>query len=161
MDKPLLITATRYHDFSYGHRVTNHESKCAFLHGHNGRVHFTISAELDAVGRVLDFSAIKEYLCEWLEENWDHKFLAWGNGNDPVMSAIGRFIEDGTHSDETEQPATTWLSSIVWVPFNPTAENMALHLLNVVGPSVLPTGCRLIHVKVEETRKCSAEASAA
>ena len=49
------------------------------------------------------------------------------------------------------------LESIVLVPFNPTAENMAMHLLLVVGPQVLvETGVNLCRVTVEETRKCSA-----
>ena len=37
-----IISASRYHDFSAGHRVTGHENKCAHLHGHNYRVHFTV-----------------------------------------------------------------------------------------------------------------------
>ncbi|HET9130028.1 MAG TPA: 6-carboxytetrahydropterin synthase, partial [Terriglobia bacterium] len=70
--------AKRYHDISCGHRVYGHESKCAHLHGHNYRVHFVCEAEqLDQVGRVIDFSEIKHRLCEWLEDNWDHKFLMW------------------------------------------------------------------------------------
>ena len=70
------ITATRYHDISCGHRVSGHESKCQFLHGHNYRFHFTVEgSKLDALGRVMDFGVIKSILCEWLEENWDHKFL--------------------------------------------------------------------------------------
>ena len=67
-------TANRFHDFSAGHRVHGHESKCADLHGHNYRVHFTCSADkLDAVGRVIDFGDINKILCQWLESNWDHK----------------------------------------------------------------------------------------
>ena len=72
-----MITATRYHDFSAGHKVTGHEDKCAHLHGHNYRVHFTIQSieGVDAIGRVLDFGAIKTRLCDWLEREWDHRFL--------------------------------------------------------------------------------------
>jgi len=130
--------AIRYHDFSYGHRVHNHESKCANLHGHNGRVTFTVEApELDAVGRVMDFSVIKELLCSWLEENWDHKFLAWRN--DPMAVKLKSL-------DPT----------VVEVPFNPTAENMAKYLVETVGPARLNgTGVTLVHVIFEETRKCS------
>src|SRR5690606_2639979 len=74
----LMITAERYHDISCGHRVVGHEGKCRFLHGHNYRIHFEIQAEsLDTVGRVIDFSVIKEKLCMWLEEHYDHKFLIW------------------------------------------------------------------------------------
>lgn len=138
-----MITATRYHDFSCGHRVVGHEGQCALLHGHNYRVHFTVAAPaLDAVGRVLDFSVIKD-LAIWIEVNWDHRFLAWEK-DDALRAAAG--IVNIIHD------------SVVWVPFNPTAENIGAHLLTVVGPDVLEcTAAKLIKVIVEETRKCSAE----
>jgi 6-pyruvoyltetrahydropterin/6-carboxytetrahydropterin synthase len=133
-------TADRYHDFSYGHRVYQHESKCAHLHGHNGRVHFTIGPEvgLDSVGRVMDFSVIKSLLCMWLEDNWDHKFLIWEK--DPWAEQLAAV-------DPT----------VVIVTFNPTAENLAQHLVEVVAPQQLKeTGCVLIECRFEETRKCAA-----
>ena len=46
---------------------------------------------------------------------------------------------------------------VVPVEFNPTAENMAEHLVTVVGPKELEgTGCVLVACRIEETRKCSA-----
>lgn len=142
-----MITAIRYHDISCGHRVHEHESKCAHLHGHNYRVTFTVCAEaesfaLDELGRVMDFSVIKSRLCMWLEEQWDHKFLV--GQQDPLAKQL-----------QNMDPA-----GVVLVPFNPTAENMASHLLCVVGPEQLKgTGVELVKVCVEETRKCSAEAT--
>ena len=134
-----VITATRYHDFSCGHRVCGHESKCAFLHGHNYRVTFTIEGKLDYLGRVLDFSVIKSKLCEWLEEKWDHRCLIWEQ--DPWFETLGRLDPLG----------------VVGVTFNPTAENMAEYLLNIIGPMRLSgTGAKLVEVRVEETRKCAA-----
>lgn len=136
------VTAARYHDFSYGHVVLNHESKCANLHGHNGRVHFTVVApQMDAVGRVMDFSVIKALLCEWVEENWDHKFLI--SQDHPLAVPL-------SHMDPT----------VVVCPFNPTAENMAAFLLHVIGPQQLKgTGVALMDVSFEETRKCAAKVS--
>lgn len=135
-----MITAQRYHDISCGHRVYQHESKCSHLHGHNYRIHFTLAplAGLDGIGRVLDFSVIKSVLCEWLEDNWDHKMLIWAKDPwGPVLVEL----------DPT----------VVITPFNPTAENMADHLLRVIGPARLSLHrCRLIEVTIEETRKCSA-----
>jgi 6-pyruvoyltetrahydropterin/6-carboxytetrahydropterin synthase len=153
----------RYHDISCGHRVHGHESKCAHLHGHNYRVTFTCipasdnqptqrkffgaaqqPSELDDVGRVLDFSDIKSKLCMWLEEEWDHKFLVWQH--DPLARELLLLDPAG----------------VVVVAFNPTAENMAAYLVDVVGPQQLAgTGVRLMAVKVEETRKCSATYAAA
>lgn len=133
------FTVNRFHDISAGHRVHGHEGKCRHLHGHNYRVHFMCEADgLDGVGRVLDFSVVKARLCMWLEEHWDHRFLLWQD--DPLAPALLAL-------DDT----------VVLVPFNPTAENMAHHLVTNVGPAQLAgTGTRLVRVLVEETAKCSA-----
>lgn len=135
-----MTTAERYHDISCGHRVVGHENKCAHLHGHNYRFFFTIGAEqLDSVGRVLDFSSIKVHLCTWLEDNYDHKMLIWEK--DPMLSVLQQIDPMG----------------VVVTPFNPTAENIARHLVEEVAPKqLINTGAVLIRCKVEETRKCSA-----
>jgi 6-pyruvoyltetrahydropterin/6-carboxytetrahydropterin synthase len=134
-----MWSAHRYHDISCGHRVYGHESKCAHLHGHNYRVHFECVGALDQVGRVIDFSVIKERLCMWLEQHYDHRFLVWEN--DPWSAAL--FSLDS--------------SGVIAVPYNPTAENMAEHFVKVVGPVQLKgTGVVLTRCCVEETRKCSA-----
>lgn len=154
------ITAQRYHDFSCGHRVVGHEGKCRWLHGHNYRVTFVCTAlDLDEVGRVIDFGIMKSKLCVWLEENWDHRFLAWDQ--DPLMIGIERVFALGMEEKRgAAEMIATITDSIVRVPFNPTAENIAAHLLNAIGPKQLEgTGVALIKVIVEETRKCSAEAS--
>lgn len=131
----------RYHDISCGHRVVGHEGKCRHLHGHNYRIDFICEQEsrfLDGVGRVIDFSVIKSHLCMWVEDNWDHKMLIWQR--DPMLEAL-RKIDP----------------SVVAVPFNPTAEMIAHHLVTVVGPDQLKdTGVVLVRCHVEETRKCSA-----
>lgn len=165
----------RYHDFSYGHRVVGHEGHCALIHGHNGRVTFTVIAAqaqtmhqtslgdpvnpvgrnsmLDNVGRVIDFDVIKSKLCQWLEDNWDHRFLVWED------DAAMRDLSDTVASylcGATSGADDVLANSIAWVPFNPTAENMAQYLVDVVGPQQLAgTGVLLASCKFEETRKCS------
>jgi 6-pyruvoyltetrahydropterin/6-carboxytetrahydropterin synthase len=142
-----MITIERYYDFSYGHRVVGHEGKCAGLHGHNGRVTFVcVAEELDELGRVVDFSVVKSKLCQWLEDNWDHRMLLWRK--DPVR-AILECTDD-----------YNIVNSIQPVPFNPTAENLAHFLLTTVAPMQMQgTGITVIAVKFEETRKCSAVAA--
>lgn len=133
-----MITANRYHDISAGHRVAGHENKCAHLHGHNYRVHFFCNAEeLDFVGRIIDFSVIKTTLCQWLEDNWDHKMIIWEE--DPMLYDLIRIDELG----------------VVTVPFNPTAENLAQFLVTIIAPQILPPGIILVKCVIEETRKCS------
>lgn len=138
----------RYHDISTGHRVVGHESKCRHLHGHNYRIFFTVApsmfredtnAPLDELGRVVDFSVVKNTLCEWLEENWDHKMLI--SQEDPCLWNLQQIDPNG----------------VVAVPFNPTAENMAEYLVNVIAPSLLQDrGVVLVRCRIEETRKCAA-----
>ena len=131
--------AHRYHDISTGHRVYKHETKCRHAHGHNYRVHFHCAGTLDSVGRVIDFSVIKQLLCMWLEDNWDHKFLLWEQ--DPWVATFEEIDKEG----------------LVVVPFNPTAENMAEYLVTVIAPKQLEgTGVKLVKCIIEETRKCSA-----
>lgn len=134
-------TVIRYHDFCAGHTVTGHESKCRHLHGHNYRVTFHVQSlanVLDEVGRVVDFSVVKEILCEWLENNWDHKFLIFKE--DPRLDSL--FATDP--------------NSLIVCAFNPTAENMAKHLVEVIAPALLEdTGLEVNGVVLEETRKCS------
>lgn len=148
-----MITANRYHDISVGHRVAGHESKCRHLHGHNYRIHFHVAADqLDSIGRVMDFSVIKEKLCMWLEENWDHKFLAWEQ--DDFMHLI-----HDAHKGESQDAVDADLmlaDSLVWTPFNPTAENMAEYLVQEIGPQQLAgTGVVLVKCTIDETMKCS------
>lgn len=51
-----MITVTRVLEFDAGHRVVNHESKCATLHGHRYKVEIVAAAPgLDSLGRVIDF----------------------------------------------------------------------------------------------------------
>lgn len=134
-----VITASRYHDISTGHRVYGHESKCAHLHGHNYRIHFDLEGGLDSVGRVIDFSVIKSHLAMWLEDNWDHKFLIFDK--DPIGQVLYSIDPEG----------------VVFTTFNPTAENMAKYLVEVIGPKQLfGLGCTLVKVTIEETAKCSA-----
>jgi 6-pyruvoyltetrahydropterin/6-carboxytetrahydropterin synthase len=134
-----MIQATRYHDICAGHRVFGHESKCAHLHGHNYRFHFTVEGELDAVGRVMDFSVIKSHLAMWLEDNWDHKFLIWEK--DDMAATLKQLDPVG----------------VLLVPFNPTAENIAEFFVEEIAPIRLSgTGATLVELKIEETRKCAA-----
>ena len=99
---------------------------------------FCRAAQLDKLGMVIDFKVMKSTLCEFLEREWDHKMLIWEK--DPWADALCAVDPEG----------------VLLVPFNPTAEQLANHLLRVVGPKVLPPEITLVRVQMDETRKCSA-----
>jgi 6-pyruvoyltetrahydropterin/6-carboxytetrahydropterin synthase len=135
---------TRTHEIAAGHRVCGHEGKCRHLHGHSYRFEFTCEAQkLDEIGRVIDFSVIKDRLCQWLEDNLDHRMVLWCH--DPLLPAL-RDVDP----------------SVVALPLNPTAEHLAQYMVETVGPQELAgTGVALVSCTVHETSKCSATYGAA
>ena len=147
-----IMKINREHEIHCGHRVVGHEGKCRNLHGHGYVIHFTCEADngkLDNVGRVIDFGEVKSKLCMWLEDHWDHKFIVWEK--DYELLTIANESINGRL-----QCGSVINNSFVFVPFNPTAENMAQYLVDVIGPQQLNgTGITLTSVTIEETRKCS------
>jgi 6-pyruvoyltetrahydropterin/6-carboxytetrahydropterin synthase len=139
-----MITATRRIQFAAGHRVFGHEGKCRYLHGHNFVALVTAAADdLDAVGRVIDFGVLKERIGGWIERAWDHGFIVWQDD------------AEARRALEVVQGQKTYL-----LAGNPTAENLADHLLRVVGPDILAgTGVRLVKVTLHETENGIAEAT--
>lgn len=168
-------TVIRSHEICAGHRVVGHESKCRHLHGHNYKFHFKVEPKktlsegyvksvsgfalegsLDDVGRVIDFSVVKTTLCQWLEDNWDHKFLHWEQDsmiNSLIVVASTKFArENNLVTDEDYDP---FFNSLVALPFNPTAENLAAYMVDVIGPQLLDQyGVELVECTIEETSKC-------
>ena len=136
-------TAVRKIHFCAGHRVLNHESKCANFHGHNYVAWFHAEAgNLDSLGRVIDFSVLKEKIGSWVDLNWDHTSL---------LNKEDKDLIDCRHAMEKNKP-------IFICEFNPTAENMADYLLNVVCPLVLKaTGVVVTKVVLWETENCFVE----
>lgn len=134
------ISAIRKHEIHTGHRVYGHDGKCQHLHGHSYIIHFYCSStELDAIGMVVDFGIIKSTLCQWLDDNYDHSMLIWEK--DPLANEIKKLD-----------------SKVQIVPYNPTAENIAQHLLTQIAPKLLESSKILVtKVIVEETLKCRAE----
>jgi 6-pyruvoyltetrahydropterin/6-carboxytetrahydropterin synthase len=142
------LSLIRQLKFCAGHRLYQHESKCAFFHGHNYRVDIEVvgqggGTEVDAVGRVVDFSQIKQRMLGWLDAHWDHAFIVFEQ-DENALAAV-RMVE----------PTKYFV-----MPWNPTAENMARYLLEVVAPEVLgDLGVVAREVRVWETEESCAVAT--
>lgn len=97
--------------FCYGHRLLNYAGKCRHLHGHNGRAVITLeSAQLDELGMVVDFSAVKRILGSWIDTHLDHRMLL--HQDDPILPELRRQGEP-----------------FITLDVNPTAENIARLIL--------------------------------
>lgn len=139
----MSLTIMRRIKFCAGHRLYQHGGKCENFHGHNYVADFFVTGdEVDAVGRVLDFSELKGRTKGWIDEHWDHSFLVFEQ-DDNAIKAL-----------EQVQPCRLFK-----MPYNPTAENMAKYLLEEVCPQVLEgTGARATSVRIWETEESYAEA---
>lgn len=138
----MINKATRKLYFDAAHRVVNHEGKCKLLHGHRYSLEVTFeSLEKDELGRVLDFGYIKTILGEWIEKNFDHNAILWDKDKqlgDSISLITGQ--------------------TIYYLPFNPTAENIAFYLLNNIIPDLFrDTGVNCKYLRLYETPNCFVE----
>jgi len=120
---------TKVIEFSYGHRLLNHNGKCRYLHGHNGMVEVDIdSAELDSMGMVVDFGDVNAVVKAWIDNNLDHKMLLCEA--DPVL-----------------EPLLAAGEPIYQMKENPTAENIA----RLIYRAAREQGMAVSEVRVWET----------
>lgn len=155
---------TRKFEFDAGHRVLNHESKCANLHGHRYVAEVTVDAPtLDGIGRVIDFSCLKEIVGDWIDENWDHNILL--HADDPLLRAMQALRRQASPPAVSD----TW-DSVVFnrkppfiMPYsmNPTAENMATLLygetVSLLHADARSSELSVVRVRLYETPNCWAE----
>lgn len=140
------VEITRKIEFDAAHRVMGHEGRCKNLHGHRYTVWVYATLQegvgLDPLGRVVDFSVLKDKVGGWIDENWDHQTILCKDDGD-LIKAVSEFCSNG---------------SPFKLPYNPTAENIAHFLLYEVTP-ILFVGNKEIKINkivVEETPNCKA-----
>lgn len=122
--------------FEYGHRILNHPGKCKRLHGHSGKVEFTVFGEINKeTGMVIDFGDIGSSVGEFIKHNLDHRtFLQIG---DPLIESVP---EDDT----------------VIMEGPPTAENISKLILDHSTP-LIPD--KYLGIKLWETEDSYTECS--
>ncbi len=120
---------TKTIEFSYGHRLLNHEGKCRHLHGHNGLVEVDVEAEaVDRLGMVIDFADVNDVVKTWIDENLDHRMLLSGDDPaTPILEAAGE--------------------PVFVMAENPTAENIA----KLIWTASRNQGLQVAEVRVWET----------
>ena len=134
-----MIICVRKIEFDSAHRLINHESKCRMLHGHRYVVEASFCAKkLDDVGRVIDFGVIREVLGSWIDEHFDHN---------TILSIADKKLGEEI-SKNTQQ-------KIYYLPDNPTAENIAKHLLEEICPKIFSNfEAECVAIKLYETPNC-------
>lgn len=158
-----MIIARKF-EFDAGHRVLGHESKCAHLHGHRYVAIVWVKApRLDELGRVIDFSCLKELIGNWIDKVWDHNMIL--HSDDPIL----KVLHDGNDWCGSSNPLHKGLDTYREFLFgnkppailheqNPTAENMARILFGVCA-DLVPEPLEVVKVRLYETPNCFADCS--
>ena len=129
-----MFQVSREFNFSYGHRLLEHQGKCKHLHGHNARMIATFEAgSLDEHGMVVDFQEIKKVVNRWLDENVDHRMIL--RRDDPAVEPLEKLGEP-----------------LFLIDANPTAENIARLIFEKIAAAGLP----VVEVRLWETPNCHA-----
>ena len=138
------ISCIRKLNFCAGHRVVGHENKCAHMHGHEylAEIYARPKETLDDIGRVIDFSVIKERVGNWIDRYWDHGFIV--NKTDiAALSAIKAFNDHSQFDQKYFE-----------LPYNPTAENLARFLLETCKDLFTEYPIEIYKVVIHETPNC-------
>ena len=109
------------------------------FHGHRYVIEASFTAKkLDELGRVIDFGIIREVLGSWIDEHFDHN---------AILS-----IADQKLGDEIVKITN---QKIYYLPNNPTAENIASHLLYEICPKIFANHqVECVAIKLYETPNC-------
>lgn len=130
---------TKEIEIDLGHRVTNHKSKCASLHGHRYKIEVGVDDKIITTkgasdeGMVIDFGDLKQIMMEVLDAKFDHGFIIWKD--DPMATVL--------YQDKA--------TKLTIVDFIPTAENLAKYWFKLLDVRLKDQNINLNHVKVWET----------
>jgi 6-pyruvoyltetrahydropterin/6-carboxytetrahydropterin synthase len=126
-------------EFDAAHRVIGHQNKCVYLHGHRYALEVTATSyRLDQLGMVVDFGFLKSKIKQWIDANFDHT---------AILSIEDRELGDSIAAI-TEQ-------KIYYLPYNPTAENIATYLKYEILPEIMQSDQYAItEVRLQETPNC-------
>lgn len=134
-----MVICTRRIEFDAGHRLINHQGKCKMLHGHRYALEASFKADnLDDLGRVIDFGVVREILGSWINDNLDHNTI--------LSIADKKLAEEITKATNQK---------IYFLNCNPTAENIASHILNEICPQLFKNyQVECVAIKLYETPNC-------
>jgi 6-pyruvoyltetrahydropterin/6-carboxytetrahydropterin synthase len=97
---------------------------------------------LDSIGRVIDFSKIKEIAGQWIDENWDHTTILYEKDLITIEALDGI---------PKKKP-------LFILSKNPTAENMAEVFLKEICPFIFDGyGIEIFKIVLWETENCYVE----
>lgn len=139
------ITVTRRFEWDMGHRLPNHNGKCARLHGHRYAMELDVTADRltnvpgdSSEGMVIDFGDLDKVIDQAIGY-WDHRTMLYDDDG-------SLYAEGGEES-----------LGVFRVPFIPTAENLCLEVLKRLQKLMVWPTLHITRIRIYETPKSWAE----
>lgn len=158
-----MFTIKKEFNWSMGHRLRKHGSKCFHPHGHEYRAIIEFEAfDLDAQGMVVDFGEMKDIVKPILDA-LDHAFMY--HYDDTIMFNFFQAVTHAYNETLLGKDSVVFLGGTVFkselpknfktvqVDFEPTAENIAQYIYLTVREKTP----RITSVEVFETYTSSAK----
>lgn len=158
-----IVTTTRIFDFACAHNLQYHEGKCRFFHGHNYKMHVTVSMfdnsiganDKSQLGMITDFSNLKKIVNEVIIDKYDHSLMIWSD--DPNLEDCN-LIKDFKKVIFESSKHDLIRSNIHIVPYRPTAENMVVYFFDMLEkPLKDQLNVDLVAIRIYETDNSYAE----
>jgi len=121
-----------------GHRLPFHSGKCKNIHGHTYKMRVEIEGDLDSNGMVMDYYDVSSVISPLIDE-LDHSFIVKDDDSE-VIEFLNKLN-----------------SKKIVVPFETTAENITLYMLQKIKEKITSDRIKKIKVRVYETEKTYAE----
>lgn len=138
---------TKEIEIDMGHRVPNHKSKCSNMHGHRYRVEVGVDDKIIATkgasdeGMVIDFGDLKDIMMKCIDAPHDHGFMMY---------------EKDALAEEFQSFKVMHQQKVIFVPFIPTAENIAKYFYELIEEKLKERSIKIQHVKIWETPSSTA-----
>jgi 6-pyruvoyltetrahydropterin/6-carboxytetrahydropterin synthase len=132
------MLVTKCLEIDMGHRVPNHKSKCKNLHGHRYKIEVGVDDKVVTTkgksneGMVIDFGDLKDIMVKHIDNVFDHGLVLYD------CDILSPLFED-------------FDLKIVFVPFIPTAENLAKEWYEILEAELQLKKIKIKYVKVWET----------
>jgi 6-pyruvoyltetrahydropterin/6-carboxytetrahydropterin synthase len=139
------IRITKEFDFEMAHALWNYDGACRNIHGHSYRLFVTLiglpnsDSNDPKFGMVIDFKDLKSMVKVPVVDFFDHSLVVYREAEGEILGTIRQMYEKVHVFD-----------------FQPTCENLVLHIVNTIQGSMLP-GIQLQAVKLYETATSFAE----
>ncbi len=141
-----VIRVTKEFIFDMAHALFGYDGPCKNIHGHTYRLMVTlkgkaiIDADHPKNGMLIDFGILKKIVQEKIIDRFDHALV--------LNTQIGL---------RKKQKLTNISEKILYVPYQPTCENLLLDITHTLKPFLNTSFFSLVVVKLYETPTSYAE----